>query len=167
MKLEERLIVAVDFDPHEYGGKRHEVWKEVHTFLKHARNTNVYVKFNSFLRAFGYDLIDIVHEHRLKMFADLKLIDIPKTMKLDGMFLQESKPDIVTVMCCAGVKGMRWLRKELPDTEVLGVTVLTSLKDPECKAIFTCTAEEGVLRFAQWQKREVLEVLYYRHKRWT
>jgi len=148
MKLEERLIIAVDFNPKDFGGSRFEVWRNVQAFLKKVHGTGVYVKFNSFLRAFGYDLIDIVHEYDLKMLADLKLIDIPKTLELDGVFLRESKPEMVTVMCCAGVEGMSWLKRELPNTEVLGVTVLTSLKDPECKEIFTCTAEEGVLRFA-------------------
>ena len=111
--------------------------------------SGVYVKANSVLRAVGYSLITKVHDFGLKMFADLKLIDISETMKIDGQMLLEVKPDILTVMCCAGIDGMHAVQKVLGDTtEVLGVTVLTSLNEEECQAIFTCSTKAGVLRFA-------------------
>jgi orotidine-5'-phosphate decarboxylase len=44
---------------------------------------------------------------------------------------------------------MQALKAELPDTEVLGVTVLTSLKDADTQAMFTCSTVEAVMRFAQ------------------
>ncbi len=60
------------------------------------------------------------------------------------------KPEIVTVMCCAGIDGMNALKQAIGDqTEVLGVTVLTSLNEEECQAIFTCSTKAGVLRFAR------------------
>ncbi len=85
----------------------------------------------------------------LKFFADLKLIDISATMEIDAAMLAEYQPDFLTVMCCAGTEGMSIVQKTLPKTKVLGVTVLTSLNDDECQAIFTCSSEEGVLRFAR------------------
>ena len=150
----ERLIVAADFKPasdtadwSERG--RIKVRTAILQFAWSLKGTGVYLKVNSALRAFGYDLIDEIHSCGLKVFADLKLFDIGETLATDGMFLREAKPEIVTTVCTAGVKAMQVLKAELPDTEVLGVTVLTSLKDADTHAMFSCSTEEAVLRFAQ------------------
>lgn len=144
----ERLIVAADFKPDSTGSKG--VYDKVLNLAKTLEGTGVLIKINSSLRAFGYNLIGTLHDLDLKVFADLKLIDIPATMEIDGELLAESKPEIVTAMCCSGVKGLHGLQTKLPDTEVLGVTVLTSLDEEECQSIFTCSTKAGVLRFARF-----------------
>ena len=145
---EERLIVAADYSPKEYGGIQ-GVKKKVLALARNLKGLGVYTKVNSILRAIGYDLIPKLHDLGLKVFADLKLIDIPKTMKIDGEMLSEVKPEILTVMCCAGVDGMRDVQKTLEGiTEVLGVTVLTSLDEDKCDEIFACSPKAGVLKFA-------------------
>jgi len=147
MDLSEKLIVAADFDPRKVGGFD-GVRSKVLTLASELKGLGVIIKVNSFLRAYGYELIDVLHELGLKVFADLKLIDIPATMEIDAAMLLDHKPDFLTVMCCAGIDGMNVVQKTLPNTKVLGVTVLTSLNEEECQAIFTCSSEEGVLRFA-------------------
>ena len=148
MILEERLIVAADYSPEEYGGIQ-GVKKKVLALARDLRRLGVYIKVNSILRAIDYDLISKLRDLGLKVFADLKLIDIPKTMKIDAEMLKEVKPEILTVMCCAGVDGMRDVQKTLEGiTEVLGVTVLTSLDEDKCDKIFACSPEAGVLKFA-------------------
>lgn len=145
----ERLIVAADYDPDKHGG-RTGVKKKVLELAKILEGTGVYIKVNSIARACGYDLIDELHALGLRVFVDLKLIDIPKTMRFDGSFLREAKPEIVTVMCCAGIDGMNAVKEWIGNnTEVLGVTVLTSLNEEECQAIFTCSTKAGVLRFSR------------------
>ena len=144
----ERLIVAADFKPSAPHG-REWVFYRILELIKSLRGTGVYIKVNSALRAHGYNLIDLIHSHDLKVFADLKLFDIGETLATDGMFLKEAKPELLTTVCVAGVTAMRALNAELPDTEVLGVTVLTSLKDADTQAMFTCSTEEAVMRFAQ------------------
>ena len=149
LKAEERLIVAADYSPKEYGGIK-GVEQKVLVLAKYLAGLGVYIKVNSILRAIGYDLITKLHDLGLKVFADLKLIDIPNTMGTDGEMLAEVKPEILTVMCCAGIDGMNAVQKVLGGTtEVLGVTVLTSLNEEECQAIFTCSTKAGVLRFAR------------------
>ena len=149
LKLEERLIVAADYSPKKYGGIQ-GVKEKVLTLANDLKGLGVYIKVNSVLRAVGYDLIVELHDLGLKVFADLKLIDIPNTMETDGEMLAEVKPEILTVMCCAGIDGMNAVQKVLGgNTEVLGVTVLTSLNEEECQAIFTCSTKAGVLRFAR------------------
>jgi len=91
-----------------------------------------------------------LHDMGVKVFADLKLIDIKNTMQFDAEFLAEFEPEIVTVMCCAGIDGMNAVQEVIgKKTMVLGVTVLTSLNEEECQAIFTCSTKAGVLKFAR------------------
>ncbi len=146
---EERLIVAADFHPESCGGIS-GVETKVLCLAQELEGLGVYIKVNSILRAIGYELIMQLHELGLKVFADLKLIDIPSKMAIDGAMLAEARPEIVTVMCCAGVDGMHAVQDALQSkTKVLGVTVLTSLNEEECQAIFTCSTRAGVLRFAR------------------
>jgi len=148
MILEERLIVAADYSPEEFGGIQ-GVEEKVLSLANDLKGLGVYTKVNSILRAIGYNLITKLHDLGLKVLADLKLIDIPKTMKIDGEMLAEVKPEILTVMCCAGIDGMRDVQGALEGiTEVLGVTVLTSLNERKCEEIFVCSPEAGVLKFA-------------------
>ncbi len=142
-----RLIVAADFKPNGTNG-RIGVRKEIVGFAKKIKGTGVYLKFNSALRAIGYDLIDEIKSYGLNAFADLKLIDIKETLSTDGALLRETKPDILTVMCVAGVDAMRALKQELPDTEILGVTVLTSLNENDTKEMFCATVEAAAMKFA-------------------
>lgn len=144
----ERLIVAADFKPTAPNG-RDWVKAQVLKLADSLKGTGVYLKVNSALRAYGYDLVDEIHSRGLRVFADLKLIDIGETLSTDGILIREAKPELLTVMCVSGLVAMKALKAELPDTEVLGVTVLTSLKDADTQAMFTCSTKEAVMRFAQ------------------
>lgn len=149
MDAAERLIVAADYDPRKEGGIK-GVYGKVIGLGSALEGLGIIIKVNSILRARGYGLIGDLHDLGLKVMADLKLIDIPNTMEMDGAMLAEFKPELVTVMCCAGIEGMRQVQETVGvETEVLGVTVLTSLDEEECQAIFTCSTKAGVLRFAR------------------
>lgn len=150
----ERLIVAADFLPrHGQGNPILDVEKQILALAESLQGTGVYLKVNSALRACGYGLIGKIHGYGLRVFADLKLYDIGETLSTDGTLLRgyhgEGSPEILTTVCTAGIKAMEMLKAELPHTEVLGVTVLTSLKTEDTQAMFTCGTEEAVLRFAQ------------------
>jgi orotidine-5'-phosphate decarboxylase len=153
----ERLIVAADFKPKpEYafpyyrkGAFRTWACNRVLKLANELKRTGVCLKLNSSLRASDYDLMDEIHSRGLRVFADLKLFDIGETLSTDGTFIREAKPEFLTAACSAGVSALRALKAELPDTEVLGVTVLTSQKDADTKAMFDCSVGEAVMRFAQ------------------
>jgi len=156
----ERLIVAADFKPSKEQIENEAAliapmkvrdWtkKKVLALADSLKGTRVYLKVNSALRACGYGLIDEIHSRGLRVFADLKLIDIGETLSTDGVHIREAKPELLTTMCVSGLTAMQALKVELPDTEILGVTVLTSLKDADTQAIFNCSIEEAVMRFAQ------------------
>lgn len=129
-----RLIVAADFKPVAHNGKDW-VKAQVLKLADNLKGTGVYLKVNSALRACGYDLIGEIQSRGLQVFADLKLFDIGETLSTDGVLLREAKPEILTTVCSAGALAMKALKTELPDTEVLGVTVLTSLAEQEVFAI--------------------------------
>ncbi len=149
MEPEERLIVVADYSPKDFDGIA-GVESKVLALAEELKGLGVYIKVNSVLRAVGYGLITKLHDLGLKVAADLKLIDISNTMRTDGEMLAEVKPEILTVMCCAGIDGMNAVQKVLGDsTEILGVTVLTSFNEEECQGIFTCSTKAGVLRFAR------------------
>lgn len=153
----QRLIVAADFKPDSTGRKG--VRKNVMNLAYSLRYTGVIIKVNFALRAAGYDLIDDIHAYGLKVFADLKANDIGETLENDGLLLAEAKPEIVTVMCTSGITGMCRFRAALPETEILGVTVLTTLTDADSNAMFCCTTAEGVMKFSEMAKDAGLDGL--------
>ncbi len=144
----ERLIVAADFKPTASSGIDF-VRSQVLLLADKLMGTGVYLKVNSALRACGYSLISEIQLRGLRVFADLKLFDIGETLSTDGALLKEANPEILTTVCAAGITAMQALKAELPNTEVLGVTVLTSLKEADTQAMFTCSTEEAVMRLAQ------------------
>ncbi len=168
----ERLIVAADIKPISYeelkfieplkiifskdcyerpyrGLMREYVRWKVLKLADSLKGTGVYLKVNSALRACGYDLIGEIQSRGLRVFADLKLVDIGKTLSTDGILICEAKPELLTVMCVAGLTAVQALKVKLPDTEVLGVTVLTSLQEADAHAMYGCSIEEAVMRFAE------------------
>lgn len=144
----QRLIVAADFMPEPPNGRN---WAHgmIMDLAKKLKGTGVTVKLNADLRTWGSGVIDEIHSCSLNFFADLKLIDIGETLKRDGLYLSEYNPEMVTVMCVAGEAAMKTLKTALPRTEVLGVTVLTSLTDTDTIKMFIGTIQQGVLRFAK------------------
>lgn len=146
--MNERLIVAADFKPDAFGVNG--ICQRVLTLADSLKDTGVVIKVNSALRACGVELIKHLHGRGVRVMADYKLVDIPETMETDAEILFEYKPELLTVMCSAGVEGMRRVQMRSSHlTEVLGVTVLTSLDEEECQAIFTCSTKAGVLRLAR------------------
>lgn len=154
--LAQRLIVAADYGPsplQSYGvttnRRRDYVREQVLRLADGLAGTDVIIKMNSALRACGAGLVDDVHSRGLKVFADYKLVEIPNTLSTDGVLIGEVHPELLTVMCFAGVKAMVTLKEELPNTEVLGVTVLTSLERKDTLDMFDCDVETAGMRFAR------------------
>ncbi len=144
----ERLIVAADFEPTGSNG-REWVRTQVLALADNLNGTGVYLKVNSALRVCGYELIGEIKLRGLRVFADLKLYDIGGTLSTDGVLIREANPELLTTVCASGITAMRALKAELPDTEVLGVTVLTSLKDADTEEVFGATVEASVIKFAR------------------
>jgi orotidine-5'-phosphate decarboxylase len=150
MKARDRLILALDYNPTKLDGGATEVYAMVMALALKMKGTGAIIKLNSILRRFGEDLIDRLHDLDLRVMADFKLHDIPATMEIDAAFLQAHKPELLTVMCAAGPGGMGRVQRVLSETtEVLGVTVLTSMDDKKCEAVYGEEVEATVLRLAK------------------
>ncbi len=143
----ERLIVAADFKPTDLAEKDW-VKAQVLGLAYSLRGTGVYLKVNSALRVCGYDLIGEIQSRGLRVFADLKLFDIGETLATDGALLRRAKPDILTVACVADVAAMRALKAELTDTEVLGITILTSQTEEGVRHLYDSSIEAAVMKLA-------------------
>ncbi len=146
----ERLIVAADFkmDPTK-GQNRQWVIDQVLALADKLSGIGCYIKVNSALRAYGYDLITVLHNRGLKVFADLKLYDIPETLATDAAMLAQLKPELLTVACSAGKPSIQALVLALPGIEILAVTVLTSLTDAHCFDIHGSSIGLAISNLAQ------------------
>jgi len=154
LKHSDRLIVAADFKP----AGRVSIRDQVLRFADQIAGTGVYIKVGSALRTCGYDLISEIRARGLRVFADLKLFDTKETLLTDGMILEQvGRPEILTVVCAAGVSGMHTLNAELPYTEILGVTVLTSFNDADTLLMFGRKTEETVLQHSDLAVRAGLD----------
>lgn len=166
------LIVAADFKPEEEalgklitkGPERDKkafrkarnaivatIREKLMTLAQSLAGTGVTIKINSVLRLLGYQVIEELQDMGLRVFADMKLNDIPHTMKLDAQMLSLYEPEMVTVMCNAGPAGLAAVEgafEHMDDTEIVGVTVLTSMDDVLCQTIFGATVDAKVLELA-------------------
>lgn len=154
----ERLIVSADFKPSKdqldsgliaFPLIRKWTRAQILLLADTLKGTGVCIKVNSALRALGYDLIDEIHSRGLRVFGDLKLFDIDETLSTDGVHLKEAKPELLTILCAAGSDAMRTLKTELPDTEVLAVTVLTNQGDAYTREMHGCDLNPAVRMLAQ------------------
>ena len=113
LELNDRLIVAADFKC-EPGEGAKELEAKLLALMDKLEGTGAIIKANSAVRALGlFRMTELMNQRGVRLFADLKLVDIKETLATDGSFLRETKPAIVTVMANADVSGMRALREAM------------------------------------------------------
>jgi orotidine-5'-phosphate decarboxylase len=150
LPLSERLVVAADYTADPEGGRgRGWAYNKILGLASLIGQKGI-IKVNSVLRGCGYGLIDRLHSMGLKVFDDEKLVDGSQTLENDAALLRESLPEILTV----SIPGTSpWsldkLRKSLPDTELLGVTVQTDFDDKTSVRYYGTPVNRAVHRFAQ------------------
>ena len=100
------------------------------------------VSFN----ALGHQAISYASNKGFKIFLDLKLHDIPNTVKKSIEGLVSLPIEMMTIHTSGGLEMMMAAMKavEGSDIKVFGVTALTSLSDEDTSFIFKRTAEEQV-----------------------
>ena len=131
----ERLVVAADYTFESWKGLD-DIRKKVLTLAKQLSKAGAVLKIGPVLRALGYPFINRVKEEGCDVFADLKLDDTKKTLSIDASFMKEFTPKLLTVKCSAGTKSLVAVREALPQTKILGVTVLTNLDDDDCRDVY-------------------------------
>ena len=88
-----------------------------------------------FFDTYGPDGIKNLQKLKIPIFLDLKIHDIPQTVKKTIDTLSSLKPDILNVHALGGKKMMQFALESLlnnsPNTQLVAVTVLTSLDDDD------------------------------------
>ncbi|MEQ1500025.1 MAG: orotidine-5'-phosphate decarboxylase [Parcubacteria group bacterium] len=88
-------------------------------------------------KVWGFKVNDLLHEDTSiikelkkygKVFADVKLYDIPNTVANSVRRLSKHGVDIITVHASGGIEMMQAARKESGKSKIIAVTVLTSSK---------------------------------------
>ena len=100
------------------------------------------VSFN----AIGHEAIKYVASKGFEIFLDLKLHDIPNTVKKSIEGLISLPVSMMTVHTSGGLEMMKIAMNAVKDTniKIFGVTALTSLSDADTDIIFKRTASDQV-----------------------
>ena len=100
------------------------------------------VSFN----AMGHEAIKYVASKGFEIFLDLKLHDIPNTVKKSIEGLISLPISMMTVHTSGGLEMMKIAMNAVKDTniKIFGVTALTSLSDEDTDVIFKRTASDQV-----------------------
>ena len=100
------------------------------------------VSFN----AIGHEALTYVASKGFEIFLDLKLHDIPNTVKKSIEGLISLPIDMMTIHTSGGLEMMKAAKKAVEGTniKIFGVTALTSLSDEDTSAIFQRTASNQV-----------------------
>ena len=149
MKPRERLIAALDVkDPAAAGALAGKLAGHVGMFKV---GLELYV-------AHGPASLEAVRVHRLPIFLDLKLHDIPQTVESAARGAGALGATLVTVHASGGAPMIAAARRGLhqgaraaglPAPRLLAVTVLTSLSAAELEAVGLGPARESVPRLAR------------------
>jgi orotidine-5'-phosphate decarboxylase len=100
------------------------------------------VSFN----AIGHEALTYVASKGFEIFLDLKLHDIPNTVKKSIEGLVSLPISMMTIHTSGGLEMMKAAKKAAANTniKIFGVTALTSLSDEDTGAIFQRTASNQV-----------------------
>lgn len=113
--------------------------------------SHVKVGLESYLRDGAVGVAEVrAAAPQCRLFLDLKLHDIPNTMRGAARSVAMLEPDILTVHAAAGTAGIAAVADALPHTRVAAVTVLTSLTERDLAELgFSGTPEQAVMRWAR------------------
>jgi orotidine-5'-phosphate decarboxylase len=105
------------------------------------------VSFNSL----GKDAVIKAANKGFDIFLDLKLHDIPNTVKKSIEGLADLPIKMMTVHTSGGLRMLQESINAVKDTniKIFGVTALTSLADADTQTIYRCNAKDQVLSMIQ------------------
>lgn len=126
MEIKDKLIIALDFSSFD------EVKSFLAKFDLKEPCSPSFVKVGMELfYAEGERVVNYLKELNLKIFLDLKLLDIPNTVHKSMKILAQYKPEIINVHALGGVEMMMRAKEAVqetsPTTKLIAVTYLTSV----------------------------------------
>lgn len=152
---QERLIVALDVEDFQ---KAEDIVKKLRNFCSLFK-----IGFSLFVR-FGPDIVKMVQDLGGKVFLDLKLHDIPKTIERATRAILDLKVAMFTLHIMGGRQMLRAAYEILKEVEEssrpysLGVTILTSIQEKNLRELgISKNIEEAVIDLAKMAKEEGLK----------
>ena len=111
--------------------------KTAHEWIESTRDSiGVYKLGLEFFCTFGSKgVAEIVAQHDVDIFLDLKLHDIPHTVAGAARAVSHLEPRFLTVHASGGEAMIASAVEAAPGTDITAVTILTSLSDDDVKAI--------------------------------
>ena len=149
MDYKERLIISLDFDDSSQALSLVDLLGDEAIYYK--------VGLQMYLH-YGSHFLSELKKRGKKVFLDLKLNDIPNTVCSAIKVLANLEPDMLNLHAFIGLEGMKQAKETvkmiMPETKLIGVTVLTSLNDEALREIgFNCTVKEEVLTLCRLGKK--------------
>lgn len=96
----------------------------------------------------GPQAVKIVHEEGGKVLYDCKLHDMTDTMQKSACSIVEMGVSLFSLHASAGIPAMKAVMQVCGESSVVGVTVLTSLKETDCFEIYNSRSEKKGIKFA-------------------
>jgi len=141
-----RIIVAIDtFD-----------LNQANTILDQLDPDLCMVKIGSVVfNALGKPFLREVSERGFKIFLDLKLHDIPNTVHETILGFHDCSIDMLTVHLSGGEDMLRkaMLAAQTINTKLIGISMLTSLKESDTLALFNNNLNEQILNLFKLAKK--------------
>lgn len=123
-------------------------WSSVLPVIDKLRLSSCILKVNDLIFSEGFELLTELSVYG-RVMVDLKCHDILNTVTNTCRKLKKYNPWAVTVHGSGGLEMIKAAQDALgPETEVLVITVLTSLDDEDCKKIYGCNTKTEVKRLA-------------------
>lgn len=103
---------------------------------KTRESVSIYKFGLEFYLKFGNDLLqELINQFEIEIFLDLKLHDIPNTVKGACRSISSLNPYFLTVHASGGEEMIKAAVSELPNSKIAAVTILTSLDQPSLKSL--------------------------------
>ena len=97
------------------------------------------IGYRSFYNSNSHKLISEIRKKKSKLFLDLKLHDIPNTVKQSLKNVLDLSPNYVTVHLSGGLNMLEELAEMKKKTKIIGVSMLTNLDNHDLKRMgFSC-----------------------------
>jgi len=107
---------------------------------------------------YGKEIIDFLNKNNLKIFLDLKLFDIPNTVKKTVENLSKFNIYSLSLHIAGGFSMLKAAREAANNIKLWGVTILTSIDKLEyAKLAYRYSLEHQVLHYARLAKKCMLD----------
>jgi len=148
--IDPRIIVAIDtYD-----------LAEANAILDQLDPTLCKIKVGSVVfNALGNSFLQSISKRGFKIFLDLKLHDIPNTVSETILGFQNFSIDMLTVHLSGGEKMLTkaMLAAKTIDTKIIGVSILTSLEEPDTLELFNNNINDQITYLFKIAKKTNLD----------